>query len=336
MEWVLLSACLIALAVPIVMAPGGLVFAGVGAIVGAVAGSELGAILRGVMLMLIKKSGKLIEMIQFLQKFVKGDLVRFLRAIKFVEYEKALLMVLNKLRRRLEMFKYFDDVQHAIAKLAAWEHKFYAVQAQAVKKIPLAMTELQVRLTKLLAELTPKEAHIVTAGVSAEKPVVQAIKVQHLHDVAGRPLLAEGKGAKGGGSQANAPAKAPESPPKGERKLTPDKIEKVPETPNTKRQETHEPEGPHVPAGAFNYPRDLSRRVGEEAQAVIKAGGDTGPAIARVGSHELGLESPSFFNFSKYELRFKTPKFPGVEAQVGGDFIIVYDVEKYMGEMRKV
>ena len=348
MEWVLLSACLIALAVPIVMAAGGAVFAGVGAIVGAAAGSELGAILRGVMLMLIKKSGKLIEMIQFLQKFVRGDLVRFLRAIRFVEYEKSLLMVLNKtvnklveicqaLRRRLEMFKYFDDVKHAIAKLAEWEHKFYAVQAQAVKKIPLAMAELQVRLNKLLAEVLPREAHLVSAGVSAERPAAQAIKVQHVHDVAGRPLLSEGKGAKDGGSHASAPARSPESAGNGERKLTPDKIEIVPETPNTKRQQTHEPEVPHVPAGAFTYPRDLSTRVAEEAHAVIRSGSDTGPAIARVGSHGLGLESPAFFNFSKKELGAKTPAFPGVlVADKGAETFVVSDVEQYMNAMIEV
>ena len=336
-EWVLLSACLIALAVPLVMAAGGAVFAGVGAVVGAIAGSELGAILRSVMLMLIKKTGKLIELIQFLQQFIRGDIVRFLRAIQFVKYEKALLMVLNNtiaklveicvaLRRRLDAFKSFKDVQNIITKLAHWEHKFYAVQREAVKKIPLAMTELQLRLTQLLAELTPKESHVVTAGVSAQKPAAQAIKVQRVRDVAGRPLMAEGKGA-------SASSGAVGTPPE---KLTPDKIEKVPETPNTKRQTTHEPETQHVPAGAFNYPLDLSRRVGEEAQEVIKSGAAKGPAIARVGSHELGIESPSFYNFTKDELgKYTVPKFPGVRPEAGGDLFYVEDVEKYMAAMAK-
>lgn len=337
MEWVLLCACLIGLAIPLVMAAGGAVAAGVGAIVGGIAGSELGAILRGVMLMLIKKSGKLIELIQFLQKYVRGDIVRLLQAIRFVKYEKALLKVLTNiikklvevcvaLRRRLDAFKSFKDVQAIIAKLAHWEHKFYAVQTEAVKKIPLAMAELQLRLTTMLAELTPKEAHVVTAGVKAEKPLVQAIKVQRVKDVAGRPLMAEGKGAKASSGAHSAPSE----------KLVPDKIAVVPEPPNTKRQATHEPETPHLPAALFDYPRDLSRRVAEEAQVVIKAGAEKGPAIARVGSHALGLESPSFFNFSRAELGSKVPRFPGVVPQGGGDYLVIDDVDKYIAALRAV
>jgi hypothetical protein len=42
MEWVLLSACLIVIALPIAMAAGGAVVAGAGAVVGGIAGSELG------------------------------------------------------------------------------------------------------------------------------------------------------------------------------------------------------------------------------------------------------------------------------------------------------
>lgn len=121
MEWVLLSACLIVIALPIAMAAGGAVVAGAGAIVGGIAGSELGAALRAVMLMLIKEASKLVELVQFLQKFLKGDLFKFLRAIKFVKYEKALIETMNKiigslvdivrsLRSHLENLRYLDSV----------------------------------------------------------------------------------------------------------------------------------------------------------------------------------------------------------------------------------
>lgn len=357
MEWVLLSACLIALAVPIVMAAGGAVFAGIGAVVGGIAGSELGAILRGVMLMLIKKSGKLVEMIQFLQKFIRGDIVRFLRAIRFVEYEKALLTVLNKtidklvqicrgLRKKLEMVKYFAEAQAAIAKLAAWEHKFYAVQAQAVKKIPLAMAELQTRLARLLAEAAPKESHVVSSGVAAQRPATAPVTVQRVQDVAGRPLSAATPGANGAATGAGAGAgtgtgKAAGTgtgAPKPPLQQTPAKVDKVAEPPNTKRQDTFDPDVKYKAAGAFNYPRDLDKRVAEEAQRMLKSGEKmVSPAIARVGSHKLGLESPSFLNFTVKEAGAKVPNFPGVFVEVrGGDFFEIRDVELYMATLTKV
>jgi len=91
MEWVLLSACLIVIALPLATAAGGAAAAGVGAIVGGIAGSELGAALRAVMLMLIKEASKLVELVRFLQKFVHGDVLKFLRAVKFAKTIKLWL-----------------------------------------------------------------------------------------------------------------------------------------------------------------------------------------------------------------------------------------------------
>ena len=89
MEWVLLCACLITLALPGdgrhssrswrrgsrcrgCWWSGGRRYCG----------SELGAALRAVMLMLIKASTRLTEILQFLQKFMKGNILQFVKAIK--------------------------------------------------------------------------------------------------------------------------------------------------------------------------------------------------------------------------------------------------------------
>lgn len=199
MEWVLLSACLIVIALPLAMAAGGAAAAGVGAIVGGIAGSELGAALRSVMLLLIKEASKLVELIRFLQKFIKGDILKFLRAVKFAKYEKPLLQALSKisgklvdivksLRGHLESLSYFDRVKASIAKLAAWEKKFYAVQQDAIRQLPKALAELDARLTKLLSETAPKEAHTVPAGVQADKAAATTPAKQRVKDTPGKVM----------------------------------------------------------------------------------------------------------------------------------------------------
>jgi hypothetical protein len=193
MEWVLLSACLIVIALPLAMAAGGAAFVGVGAIVGGIAGSELGAALRAVMLMLIKEATKLVELVRFLQKFIAGDILKFLRAVKFAQYEKALLQAFNKvtgklvdivktLRTYLEGLHYFVSVKATIAKLAEWEKKFYAVQQDALKQMPKALAELDARLAKVVAQTAPKEAHTVAAGVLADKTAAALPARQRVKD----------------------------------------------------------------------------------------------------------------------------------------------------------
>ncbi|MET3132253.1 hypothetical protein AAKU55_002525 [Oxalobacteraceae bacterium GrIS 1.11] len=259
MEWIMLSACMITLALPLAMAAGGAVGAGVGAIVGGIAGSELGAALRAVMLMLMKDAGMLGDMVKFLQKFMVGDLIRFLNSIKFAKYEKALQFAFDKtikqlidicqgLRLRLEHVKYFDDAKKAIATLVEWEKKFYDVQHAALRMLPKALAELDSRLLKVIAQVAPKETHMVVAGVRAEKPLAQAIEAQRVHDVIGQPLLHAGAAEAKAGAHAHVSGKPHDAPagsaphqPNGDKpqpKLKADKIEKVQEGPNTKRQET--------------------------------------------------------------------------------------------------
>lgn len=217
MEWVLLSACLIVVALPLAMAAGGLAAAGVGAIVGGIAGSELGAALRAVMLMLIKEASKLVELVQFLQKFIKGDILKFLRAVNFAKYEKPLIQALHKisgklveivksLRAHLESLRYFDAVKATILKLAEWEKKFYAVQQDALKQVPKALTELDARLAKVLAQTAPKEAHTVAGGVQADKTAAAVPAKQRVKDTLGTVLAKVDDKA---GAAAPAPKPAP-------------------------------------------------------------------------------------------------------------------------------
>ncbi len=265
MEWVLLCACLIVLALPLAMAAGGAAAAGVGAIVGGIAGSELGAALRAVMLMLIKEANKLVELVRFLQKFIKGDILKFLRAIKFAQYQKPLLAALNKtiqklleivrgMRRHLHRVNYFNALTSTIATLAAWEKKFYAVQQDALRQIPKALTVLDARLAKVLAQTAPKEAHTVATGVRARKPAAPPPPAQRVRDTPGKVLAKAEKAPPAAASTARPAAKPPakpkpaakpaattkppsSEPPKPPPKDKPDPHKPVEEGPNAKKQE---------------------------------------------------------------------------------------------------
>ena len=199
MEWVLLSACLIVIALPVAMAAGGAAAAGVGAIVGGLAGSELGAALRAVMLMLIKEASKLVELILFLQKFIKGDILKFLRSIQFAKYEKPLMQAMNNiigklvgiskaLHTHLKSLQYFDSVKATIVTLVEWEKRFYAVQQDALKQVPKALAELDARLAKVVAQTAPKEAHTVAAGVQADKTAAAVPARQRVKDTPGKAI----------------------------------------------------------------------------------------------------------------------------------------------------
>ncbi|WP_202427583.1 hypothetical protein [Duganella margarita] len=274
MEWVLLSACLVVIALPLAMAAGGAAAAGVGAVVGGIAGSELGAALRSVMLLLIKEASKLVELVRFLQKFIKGDILKFLRAVKFAQYEKPLLQALSKisgklvdivksLRVHLESLSYFDRVKAAIAKLAAWEKKFYAVQQDAIRQVPKALAELDARLGKLLSETAPKEAHTVPAGVQADKAAAATPPKQRVQDTPGKVLakVEDEAGAAGGapassghGAKAETPAAA--GSPKG----SPDPIKPPDEGPNTKKQEALDAEA----VAAREKAKKISGQIGDD------------------------------------------------------------------------
>jgi hypothetical protein len=252
MEWVLLCACLIVIALPVAMAAGSAVALGVGAVVGGVAGSELGAALRAVMLMLIKEASKLVELVRFLQKFMKGDILKFLRGVRFARYEKALIQAVSKiigklveivkaLRIHLESLQYFDSVKTTVATLADWEKKFYNVQRDALKQVPKALAELDARLAKVLAQTAPKEVHTVAAGVQADKTVAALPAKQHVIDTPGNVFSkVESKVARvdpEAKARSQSVGKSKKRTPSGSRpKEKPDPVTSPAEGLNTKRQ----------------------------------------------------------------------------------------------------
>ena len=253
MEWVMLCACLIVISLPLAMAVGGAVGAGVGAAVGGIVGSELGAALRAVMLMLITKASKLVDLVLFLQKFINGDVLKFLRAVKFAKYERALTQTLSKiigklvgiarsLRTHLESIRYFDSVRTSIATLAEWERKFYNVQRDALQQIPEALLELDARLSKILAETLPKEAHTVRGGIEAGKAHTVLPALQRVKDVPGRLLvkIEDEPSATGGASKSLASksqtAAQKKAVPGPALKAVPEPPKPPDERPNTKRQ----------------------------------------------------------------------------------------------------
>ena len=283
MEWVVLCACLITIALPLAMAAGGAVALGVGAIVGGIAGSELGAALRAVMLLLAREGAKLVELIQFLQKFISGNIMGFLRAVKFIQYEKVLIQALSKItgkltnicksvRLRLEQWlkaaeessaaKWIGErtdllknsgavtqAKATIAKLADWERRFYGLQQDAIKQVPLALAELDARLTKVLAQTAPKEAHTVASGVQADKVVAAVPPKQMVRDVPGRAIAkaedkvaaAAPKASKSAAPQAK-PATSAKAEPPPPPKEKPDPIKPPDEGKNNKKQETADAE----------------------------------------------------------------------------------------------
>jgi hypothetical protein len=280
MEWVVLCACLITIALPLAMAAGGLAVAGVGAIVGGIAGSELSAALRAVMLLLAKEGAKLVELIEFLQKFVSGNIVGFLRAVKFIQYKKVLIQALSKVtgklmhicksvRLHLEQWvkaaesssaakwigEHTDllknsaalkEAKAAIAMLADWEQRFYALQQAALKQVPLALAELDARLAKVLAQTAPREVHTVAAGVQADKLVAATPAKQMVADVPGRVMAkVEHKAATAApktGKPAKPKAKPAKDGPTPPPKEKPDPIKPPKEGKNNKKQEAADAE----------------------------------------------------------------------------------------------
>jgi len=358
MEWVLLSACLIVIALPIAMAASGVVVAGAGAIVGGIAGSELGAALRAVMLMLIKEANKLVELVQFLQKFIAGDILKFLRAIKFARYEKALMQAMNKiidsllgivrsLRSHLQNLRYFDSVKVTIAQLTEWEQKFYKLQLDALKQMPRALAELDARLTKLIAETAPKEAHTVAAGVQTKKAVITPPARQLVRDTPGKILLkveetaAEGKTAPRGGTKSGTQSEGATKPSKAPLKDSPDPVKPPDEGPNTKKQAALDAEAVATREKAGKITEKIGHDIKnhplrqayeaevaglkEEAQTLAKAGASEEDIARKMWERrrEIGVKykniTPEPLRDFIYEVnkgRYKDPLGPSFESLV--------------------
>ena len=199
-EWMLLIACAVPLVLPVLAAAAGAAAAGVGAIIGGIAGSEAGAALRAVCLLLIKQGAHaLVEIVGFLRRFIKGDILAVLRDMKFVKYSDALakyigqfigklIEIIGRVRAELLKLDAFNWLGGMLAKLEALERDFYGVQTSALKAIPKALVELDVRLQHALAEALPHEPRLAHAGVPAPHPTPVRAEPQRVPAMPGNPL----------------------------------------------------------------------------------------------------------------------------------------------------
>ena len=199
-EWMLIVACAVPLVLPILAAAAGAAAAGVGAVIGGIAGSEVGAALRAVCLLLIKKGAyALVEIVGFLRRFIKGDILLVLRDMKFAKYGEALakyigefigklVHVIHKVRAELLKLDYFHWMSGMLAKLEALERGFYGVQTSAMSAIPKALAELDARLQHALAEALPHEPRLAHAGVPAGHPTPVRTEPTRVPAMPGNPL----------------------------------------------------------------------------------------------------------------------------------------------------
>jgi Novel toxin 15 len=239
-EWMLIIACAVPLVLPILAAAAGAAAAGVGAVIGGIAGSEAGAALRAVCLLLIKKGAyALVEIVGFLRRFIKGDILLVLRDMKFAKYGEALVKyigefigklvaVIHKVRAELLKLDYFHWMSGMLTKLEELERGFYGVQTSAMKAVPKALAELDARLQHALAEALPHEPRLAHAGVPAGHPAPVKTEPVRVSGMPSNPLgRAEGTHAPTRPSRAEPePNVHPENP--REPKVKAMKEEKVP------------------------------------------------------------------------------------------------------------
>lgn len=200
MEWILLIACTIPLILPVIGAAVGFLADGVGSVVGFLGGTELGATLRVVCLLLVRTTAKqLAPIIEVLSRFLKGDIVKILRGIKFAVYEAAMIKYLEqfgngiinickRVRLRLLELPGIDLVKATIKRLEQFEAGYYQFQKDAIKNIPKALNELDARLAKVLEETLAIDSHAASAGVHAPLPVPHTPPKQVVHASPGNPL----------------------------------------------------------------------------------------------------------------------------------------------------
>jgi len=193
-EWVLLVGNLIPLILPVIGAAVGAAGAGVGALAGALIGDEASAFLRALCVLLIKESeASLRELVAFFSPRVRGNVVALLRQVHFAAWGDPLIAkldtlianvrwMLRQVQGRLGPFGQFG---HALlARLEAFETKFYAVQKHALTQIPNALKELDARLAHALSESWEAPLHVAYAGVPAVRPAPLAMS-ESVHVSAG-------------------------------------------------------------------------------------------------------------------------------------------------------
>lgn len=183
-EWILLIAMLL----PLIVTALGALVAGIGALVGA----ELGAFLRALTLMLVKKGGVALKaLVEFFQHHGYGDVVSALRKVKFASYKDHLLDALykqiDKLVKLIESVKTQlasldqlpkwlpgqEALRQAMRNADLWIARLGELKKAAREMIPKSLIELDNRLGALLAgdiKAATQATHQVSAGIPAPKP----------------------------------------------------------------------------------------------------------------------------------------------------------------------
>lgn len=319
MEWVLLAVNLVVICLPAVLAAVqaviGLAAAGVGAVVGGVAGaiegSELGALIRLVMLMMAKGGAELAEVVAMMGRTTKGNIVKLLRELKLDKLREPLIdavkAIVSKCAAALKWVgkKLTDLLEHIlessgagwasrhwttakaaidegvrplrelIAKMADLEKRFYGFQADAIKALPDALAHIQARLTQLLTQQVGKDTHLVAAGVRAEKPAAAVLLPQKVHPRVDQPLtrLEEQMPAKA--KPKAKPAKAAEV---SDAKTAEPKA-KAADTPSTDAAASKDPapipDKPKVPEAPEDSHANVKRKTGADNTAARPASGLT-------------------------------------------------------------
>jgi hypothetical protein len=209
-EWVILVASALGVFGPAICAA-------VGGLAGAMIGDEAAAVIRAVCLLLIEKSGLVLErVVGFLARFTKGNIVKLLEKIRFADYGDPLVKNLDKFFKwvlakiqyaqgLLSRIEYIGRARELLAELERMEKRFYAVQVNAVKQVPQALAKLDEALQKLLKDTMPPTYHPAYAGVPAPKPDVIAPPKVRVSPGIGEPpqvLPMKRDGAEGAGGAA--------------------------------------------------------------------------------------------------------------------------------------
>ena len=182
---ILATAVLIAMLLPLIITALGALVAGIGAL----AGAELGAFLRALTLMLVKKGGVALKtLVQFFQHHGHGDVVGALKKVKFASYKRQLIDALNEqvdrlvkliegLKSKLRSLKPLprwlpgqEALEQAMRNADLWIGRLTELKQTAREMIPKSLIELDNRLGALLAgdiRAATQARHQVSAGVPA-------------------------------------------------------------------------------------------------------------------------------------------------------------------------
>ncbi|MDE2595154.1 MAG: hypothetical protein KGL57_13045, partial [Burkholderiales bacterium] len=182
-EWILLIAMLL----PLLLTVGGLVIAGIGALVGA----ELGGFIRALTLFLVKKGGVALKsMVEFFQAHGYGDVIKALKQVQFAKYKGAVIKGFNQqIDKLIKLIRGFEARLKALSpeSLPSWlpgrdglikalhacphlVEQLEALRKKALDMIPKALIEMDQRLGALLAgniKAATQVTHVVMAGQAA-------------------------------------------------------------------------------------------------------------------------------------------------------------------------